>query len=76
MAFQRKSSKHIAGALERAANLRGIDPALDLGSGLTLAGVKFGKDSSEYEMAGGTRASEINYHPGAPPETTPAGGGA
>ena len=26
-------------------------------------GVKYGKDSSEYEMAGGTRASEINYNP-------------
>jgi hypothetical protein len=122
MAFQRKSSKHIADAQERAANLRGIDPALDLGNDLTLAafnaeiaaaqnlldaynaklakadaagnefraaekqlralsarmlaavGVKYGKDSSEYEMAGGTRASEINYHPNVPPET-PEGGG-
>jgi uncharacterized protein YciW len=120
MAFQRKSSKHIADAQERAANLRGIDPALDLGNDLTLAafnaeiaaaqnlldaynaklakadaagnefraaekqlraqsarmlaavGVKYGKDSNEYEMAGGTRASEINYHPNVPPE---AGGG-
>lgn len=110
MAFQRKSSKHIADAQERAANLRGIDPALDLGNDLTLAafnarlakadaagnefraaekqlraqsarmlaavGVKYGKDSNEYEMAGGTRASEINYHPSVPPETPEAGGGA
>jgi hypothetical protein len=30
--------------------------------------VKYGKDSNEYEMAGGTRASEINYHPAAPTE--------
>jgi hypothetical protein len=89
------------------ANLKAIDPALDLGNGLTVAvfnaqimemqtaletynallaqadaagnalnaveknlstlstrmlagvGVKYGKDSSEYEMAGGTRTSEI-----------------
>jgi hypothetical protein len=124
MAFQRKSSKHITDAQERAANLRGIDSALDLGNDLTLAvfnaeiaaaqnlldtynarlakadaagndfkaaekrlralssrmlagvGVKFGKDSNEYEMAGGTRASEINYHPAAPTETPGTGGGA
>lgn len=123
MAYQRKSSKHIVDAQERAANLRGIDPALDLGNDLTLAtfnaeiaatqnlldtynaklakadaagnefkaaekrlraqsarmlagvGVKYGKDSNEYEMAGGTRASEIDYHPTAPTETPPAGGG-
>ncbi|MGR0481431.1 MAG: hypothetical protein ACTFAL_08535 [Candidatus Electronema sp. V4] len=122
MAYQRKSSKHIADAQERAANLRGIDPALDFGNDLTLAafnaeiaatqnlldaynaklakadaagndfkaaekrlraqsarmlagvGVKHGKDSSEYEMAGGTRASEINYHPNTGTETPPAGG--
>jgi hypothetical protein len=36
MAYQRKSSKHIAAAQERAANLQGIDPDLDLGSGLAL----------------------------------------
>uniref|UniRef100_UPI004056C122 hypothetical protein n=1 Tax=Candidatus Electronema sp. TaxID=2698783 RepID=UPI004056C122 len=123
MAYQRKSSKHIADAQERAANLKAIDPALDLGNDLTLAafnaeiaatqnlldtynaklakadaagndfkagekqlraqsarmlagvGVKYGKDSNEYEMAGGTRASEIDYHPSVPPETPPAGGG-
>jgi hypothetical protein len=30
-----------------------------------LAGVKvkFGRDSNEYEMAGGTRLSDINRHP-------------
>lgn len=122
MAFQRKSSKHIVDAQERAANLKAVDPDLDLGNGLTLAafnaeiaaaqnlldtynaklakadaagndfrageknlralssrmlagvGVKYGKDSNEYEMAGGTRSSEINYHP-APEEEPPAGGG-
>jgi hypothetical protein len=36
MAYQRKSSKHIAAAQERAANLQGIDPDLDFGSGLAL----------------------------------------
>jgi hypothetical protein len=25
--------------------------------------VKYGRDSNEYEMAGGIRISEINYHP-------------
>lgn len=30
---------------------------------LAAVGVKYGKDSNEYEMAGGTRTSEINYHP-------------
>lgn len=37
MAFQHKSSKVLAEALERASNLRAIDPDLDLGNGLTLA---------------------------------------
>jgi hypothetical protein len=107
MAYKRRSSQVIADAQERAANLKAIDPNLDLGSGLTVAafeseiaavqtalehynmllaqadaaanalndleknlgtlsgrmlagvGVMFGKDSSEYEMAGGTRTSEI-----------------
>lgn len=107
MAYKRRSSQIIADAQERATNLKAIDPALDLGSGLTVAafdneiatvqtaqetyntllaqadaalnelndleknlgtlsgrmlagvGVMFGKDSSEYEMAGGTRTSEI-----------------
>ena len=106
MAFQRKSSKVLAEALERASNLRAIDPNLDLGNGLTLAAydakithlqtsqdtyngklaqadasgndfradekdvrnmssmmlsavkVKYGRDSNEYEMAGGTRLSD------------------
>ncbi|MGX9728656.1 MAG: hypothetical protein ACTFAK_15505 [Candidatus Electronema sp. VV] len=37
-----------------------------------LAGVsaRYGKDSNEYEMAmaGGTRTSDIDYHPSPPPE--------
>lgn len=111
MAYRRKMSDYISEALLRAANLKAIDPALDLGNGLTIAayeseiaatqarldsynaklahadaegnafrdseknlrtmnarmlaavGVKYGKNSSEYEMAGGTRSSEINYRP-------------
>ncbi len=111
MAYQRKSSKIIAEAQERAGNLRAIDPNLDLGNGLTLAAydakiaetqtgldtynghlaqadaagndfravekelrdlssqmlsgvkVKYGRDSNQYEMAGGKRLSEINHHP-------------
>jgi hypothetical protein len=111
MAFQRKSSKIIAEAQERAGNLRAIDPNLDLGNDLTLAAynakitetqtaldayngllaqadaggndfravekelrdmssqmlsgvkVKYGRDSNQYEMAGGKRLSEINHHP-------------
>jgi uncharacterized protein YciW len=107
MAYKRKTSKVIADAHQRAANLKSISPTLDLGNGLTLAnytdkitsaqaaldayniqlaqadglgndfkaeekemrtlstrmlaavGVKYGKDSNEYEMAGGTRTSEI-----------------
>ena len=39
---------------------------------LAGVGAHYGKDSNEYEMAGGTRASEINYHPNTPPEV---GGG-
>jgi hypothetical protein len=106
MAFQRKSSKVIADALTRLANLKAIDPDLDLGNGLTVAAfeakinktqasedtyngqlaqadaggndfradekdlrdmssqmlsgvkVKYGRDSNEYEMAGGTRLSD------------------
>ena len=111
MAYQRKSSKIIAEAQERAGNLRAIDPNLDLGNNLTLAAydvkitevqaaldayngllaqadaagnnfrtaekelrdlssqmlsgvkVKYGRDSNEYEMAGGKRLSEIKHHP-------------
>ena len=107
MAFKRRSSQILSDAQTRAANLKSIAPALDLGSGLTLAaysakiaaaqnvldsynvqlakadalgndfkavekelrflssrmlagvGVKYGKDSNQYEMAGGTRSSEI-----------------
>jgi hypothetical protein len=107
MAFKRKSSQVLADAQQRAANLKAIDPNLDLGNELTVAdyesriaaaqnvldsyniqlakadalgndfkavekelralstrmlagaGVKYGKDSNEYEMAGGTRSSEI-----------------
>lgn len=106
MAYQRKSSKVITEAQERLANLKAIDPNLDLGNNLTVATyeaqinkaqtsqdtyngllaqadaggnnfradekdlrnmsslmlsgvkVKFGRDSNEYEMAGGTRLSE------------------
>ncbi|WLE97017.1 MAG: hypothetical protein QTN59_20370 [Candidatus Electrothrix communis] len=34
-------------------------------SSLMLSGVKvkYGRDSNEYEMAGGTRLSDINRHP-------------
>ena len=38
---------------------------------LAGVGAHYGKDSNEYEMAGGTRTSEINIHP----HTPPAGGG-
>ncbi|WP_339133260.1 MAG: hypothetical protein WGN25_12290 [Candidatus Electrothrix sp. GW3-4] len=106
MAYQRKSSKVITDAQERSADLRAIDPNLDLGNDLTVATyeakiaevqaaldayngllakadaagnifralekelrdlsslmlsgvkVKYGRDSNEYEMAGGTRLSE------------------
>ena len=37
MAYQRKSSKVITEALERLANLKAIDPNLDLGNNLTVA---------------------------------------
>ena len=106
MAYQRKSSKVITDAQERSADLRAIDPNLDLGNDLTVAAydakiaevqtaldayngllaqadaagndfrtlekelrdlssrmlsgvkVKYGRDSNEYEMAGGTRLSD------------------
>lgn len=106
MAFKKRSSLILADSQKRAAALASIDPALDLGGGLTLqafnqqlaslqakldeyntalsmvdelgnqlkaeekkvldlrermlAGVaaKYGKDSDEYEKAGGTRKSE------------------
>ncbi len=106
MAYQRKSSRVIADAQERSADLRAIDPELDLGNNLTVAAydtkiaevqtaldayngllaqadaagndfrtlekelrdlssrmlsgvkVKYGRDSNEYEMAGGTRLSD------------------
>lgn len=106
MARQKKLSSFLESAQQRLVALSTIDPALDLGNGLTLAtyrtevssakakqdayntllsqvdqaynefqaaekairdlsermlaGVasKYGKDSSEYEMAGGTRKSE------------------
>ena len=102
----KKTSKIIESANTRAASLASIDPALDLGNGLTLGGykgsittaqseldaynqllsdvdealntfqkaeatltdlsermlagvgVRFGKDSDQYEMAGGTKKSE------------------
>ncbi|MEN9575768.1 MAG: hypothetical protein RL514_3623 [Verrucomicrobiota bacterium] len=106
MARRKRNSPSIAGAQMRAASLKSIDAALDLGNGLTLAayqaatdaadahlttyntklseldgllnnleadeagldelstrmlagvGVKYGKDSDEYEQAGGTRTSD------------------
>jgi len=118
MAFKRKTSKVIADAHQRVANMKSISPTLDLGNGLTLAdytakitsvqtsldtyniqlaqadglgnnfkagekelrtlsarmlaavGVKYGKDSNEYEMAGGTRSSEIERS--RKPENPPA----
>lgn len=121
MAYKRRASQVIAEAQERATNLKAIDPALDLGGGLTVTvfddeiaavqtalaayntllakadaaanelnalekqlgtlsgrmlagvGVRFGKDSSEYEMAGGVRTSEIKR--GGKKEE-PEGGGA
>lgn len=115
MAFRNKTSKTLNEARERLNKLKTIDPALDLGNGLTAAaylttinqvqtaldaynalltqadganntfntlektlrtlssrmlaavGVIYGKDSNEYEMAGGTRSSEIDYNPPKPP---------
>lgn len=106
MARRKRSSSVITASNTRAAALESIDPALDLGNGLTLAGfkaniaatqqkldgyntqlsaldgllndveaaekelndlsvrmlaavgAKFGRNSSEYEKAGGTRADE------------------
>lgn len=37
MAYKRRSSQVIADAQERATNLKAIDPALDLGGGLTVS---------------------------------------
>jgi uncharacterized protein YukE len=106
MAYLKKSSKDFEGAIRRMASLKSIDPALDLGNGLSvesyqqsidqvahvmeaynthlsladslnsslkekerllrsftermLTGVaaKFGKDSEQYQKAGGTKKSE------------------
>lgn len=106
MARKRRGSRVIARALSRISGMEAIDPALDLGNGLTVANfqtvidagataldaynqrladtdsglnnvqlsekkirdlsermlegvaTKFGHDSNEYEMAGGTRKSE------------------
>lgn len=111
MARRKKNSLVIAAAQKRAAALQSIDPALDLGGGLTLAAyqqaiqtaqqtldnynallsqvdealntfqrverelanwsermlagvaARFGRDSSEYEKAGGKRKSEIKRRP-------------
>jgi len=116
MARQKKLSPFLEGAQQRLTALSSIDPALDLGNGLTLAayraevtsaqakqdaynallsqvdqayneflaaeksirdlsermlaGVasKYGKDSSEYEMAGGKRKSERKRPTRKPPE--------
>ena len=117
MARQKKLSPFLEGAQQRLNALSSIDPALDLGNGLTLAayraevtsaqakqdayntllsqvdqaynefqaaeksirdlsermlaGVasKYGKDSSEYEMAGGKRKSERKRPTRKPPES-------
>lgn len=106
MGRQRKTSRHLEKTQSRAAGIKNIDPALDLGGGLSLAalntavsegvtalneynqalaaaddksnvfatkeaiakdlgerilagiGARYGKDSSEYEQAGGVRKSE------------------
>ncbi len=111
MARKKRTSPTVDAAKIRAASLKSIDAALDLGNGLTLAsynaaiaategqldtyntnlsdldeqlngleagektladlsermlsgvGSKFGKDSSQYEQAGGTRKSEIKRGP-------------
>ena len=116
MARKKKVSAHIEKAQQRLSALTAIDPALDLGNGLTvrayqaavadaqtkldgyntllsqvdeaynnvlsaeksirdlsermLAGVasKYGKDSNEYEMAGGVRKSERKRPVRTPPE--------
>ena len=55
----------LAQADEDANNLLAAEKELKALSGRMLAGVsaKYGKDSNEYEKAGGTRASEIKYAP-------------
>jgi hypothetical protein len=55
MARTKRSSQTIDKALQRAAGLSAMDGALDLGKGVAS---KYGKDSNEYEKAGGTRKSE------------------
>jgi hypothetical protein len=116
MAYKRRMSQVIADARQRSTNLKAIEPALDLGGGLSVSvldaqieaaqasldayntllaqadaagndfgadekelrsistrllagvGARYGKDSNEYEMAGGTRSSDIDYHPNTPEE--------
>lgn len=116
MSYKRRMSQVLADARQRSGGLKTIDPALDLGGGLSVAefdarittaqasldaynallaqadaagnnfnedekevriiaarllagvGARYGKDSNEYEMAGGTRTSDIDYHPSTPPE--------
>jgi hypothetical protein len=41
---------------------------------LAGVGAHYGKDSNQYEMAGGTRTSDIDYHPSTPPEEEGGGG--
>jgi len=117
MARPKRSSKSVKFAETRIASLASIDPALDLGNGMTLAaytakksaidalnnnyntelskldgllddieagenelddlssrmlaavGVKYGKNSAEYEKAGGTKTSE-RKRPVRKPKTT------
>ena len=59
----------MGGQVDDALNLFGkAEDDLSVLSGRMLAGagVKFGKDSSEYEKAGGTRTSEIKRAPRTP----------
>ncbi|WP_218079706.1 hypothetical protein [Anthocerotibacter panamensis] len=118
MAFKKRGSKDLEKAQTRATGLASIDPALDLGDGMTLAAytalitemrgqlekynialanideigntvdalekrladysermlagitLKYGKDSSQYEKAGGIRKSE-RKRPVRKPKTTP-----
>jgi uncharacterized protein YciW len=39
---------------------------------LAAVGVVYGRDSNEYEQAGGTRQSEINYRPSPPKRDAPS----
>jgi hypothetical protein len=75
MAYKRRTSTRIKEAQTRAANadaalnnVRAKEKALATLSSRMLAtvGVQFGKDSNEYEQAGGTHTSEIQRSPRSP----------